>query len=291
MFLNYADSPYDKQEGNMDKNKSIVINSCGTYRLETLRELPTCRPCGRADYQLIYIAEGRGFFYFGCDEPTIVESGNMVLYRPGEFQKYIYYGADRPNVYWIHFTGAGAEEIFKRFGIDVQGNIISAGNHPDYSQAFSRIISELQLQKEFYEESAALIFMQLIMGIGRCMNETDLINGSASVVEIDLACEYFHEHYQENINIEDYIESRGMSASWFFRKFKEKMGVSPLQYILEIRLDNAKQLLRAADYSINEIATIVGYDNALYFSRLFRKHVGVPPREYRRAGKTSQTLI
>ena len=52
-----------------------------------------------------------------------------------------------------------------------------------------------------------------------------------------------------------------------------------------------KQLLRAADYSINEIAAIVGYDNALYFSRLFRKHVGVPPREYRRVGKTSQILI
>lgn len=63
--------------------------------------------------------------------------------------------------------------------------------------------------------------------------------------------------------------------------------MTPLQYLLNIRLTNAKKLLETTDYSINEIALIVGYDNALYFSRLFHKHVGVSPREYRETYRTS----
>lgn len=100
MFLNFANSPHDRAAGYMDKSIPLEINSCGTYRLLTRNRLETCRPQGRVDYQLIYIASGRGYFYFNHSlEPTIVEAGNMVLYRPGEFQKYEYYGKDHPSIY------------------------------------------------------------------------------------------------------------------------------------------------------------------------------------------------
>ena len=66
-----------------DKTRPLIVGSCGTYRLSSLPKLPTYRPRGRLDYQLIYITAGCGHFHFdNADNETIVPAGNFVLYRP-----------------------------------------------------------------------------------------------------------------------------------------------------------------------------------------------------------------
>ncbi len=282
MFLNYANSPDDKPEGNMNKNTVIEINSCGTYRLHTKPELPTFRNEGRTDYQLIFIAAGKGYFYFDENTPTVLEAGTMVLYHPNEPQRYVYYSKDHPEIYWTHFTGADIDKLFRSYGINGDKHIILSGTHPDYTHLFQMIIWELQMQKEFYKESTALYFRQLLIMVGRFNHNSALSLENVTSLEIEQAASHFHEHYNENINVEAYVESLCLSNSSFFRKFKQYTGMTPLQYILDIRLSNAKKLLETTDYSINEIALIVGYDNALYFSRLFHKHTGMSPKEYRK---------
>lgn len=283
MFINYGNSPDDKPDGNRNVETSIAVNSCGTYRLDSEPKLLTCRPNGRIDYQLIYIASGTGYFYFDGDTPAKIESGNMVLYRPEEFQKYIYFGKDRPAIYWIHFTGSDIDKIFRRHGIDPSVRTIITGTHPYYVQIFERIISELQLQQEYFEESVSLLFIQLIIAAARFSHESVLDKTSIFLEEVIQATAYFHEHYREDINIESYIESRCLGVSSFFRKFKHYTGMTPLQYLLNIRLSNAKKLLETTDHSVSEIASLTGYDNALYFSRLFHKHIGLSPREYKKS--------
>lgn len=285
MFLNFANSPADLATGYMDKNSFLKVNSCGTYRLLTRNRLETCRPQGRNDYQLIYIASGRGYFYFDhSSEPTVVEAGKMVLYRPEEFQKYEYYGKDHAGIYWIHFTGNGIAETFYRYGLDPEGNVFVSGAKSFYSQAFEQIILELQLQKEFYEESAALLLNHIIMMAGR--NQRDLLHDRCIPQrEVEEAMLYFREHYHEAINIEGFVEERGYGVRSFYRNFKKYTGLTPLQYLLEVRLANARKLLETTDFQINEIARLAGYDNALYFSRLFHRHTGVSPKEYRNAAE------
>lgn len=283
MFLNFANSPHDCSTGYMNKNIPVEINSCGTYRLLTRYKMETCRPRGRIDYQLIYVASGRGYFYFNHSlEPTIVEAGNMVLYHPEEFQKYEYYGKDHASIFWIHFTGNSIEEMFLKYGLDPDRNVLPSGTKSFYAQSFEQIILELQLQKEFYEDSAALLFSQLLMMAGRHRGE---LSNSRYVPlrEVDEVIIYFREHYHETINIESFIETKGYGVRSFFRKFRQYTGLTPLQYLLEIRLSNAMKLLETTNFQINEISRLVGYDNALYFSRLFHKHTGVSPKEYRNA--------
>lgn len=281
MFLNYANSQHDRPTGYMNKSISVEINSCGTYRLSTKNELETCRPEGRVDYQLIYIASGRGYFYFhNSIKPTIVEAGNMILYQPNEFQKYEYYGKDHANIYWIHFTGRDIDKLFLKYGLDANQTIISSGTESFYSLTFDQIILELQLQKKFFEESIVSLFSHIIMIAGRYNHE--LSHGRLIPLnEIEDVIVYFREHYQENINVENFVEARGYSVSSFFRKFKKYTGMTPLQYLLQIRLSYATKLLETTNFQINEISGLVGYDNALYFSRLFHKHTGMSPKEYR----------
>ena len=70
---------------------------CGTYKLYTRPKLPTWRPRGRLDFQLIYIAAGKAHFQIcrNSEEENIVHAGHMVLYRPKEPQKYEYYADDQ----------------------------------------------------------------------------------------------------------------------------------------------------------------------------------------------------
>ena len=73
-----------------------------------------------------------------------------------------------------------------------------------------------------------------------------------------------------------------MSVSWFIRNFREYTGSTPTQYILSLRISNAQSLLENTSCNITEIAEIVGYDNPLYFSRLFKKQSGMSPSAFRR---------
>ncbi len=81
----------------MDKSRPLIVGSCGTYRLYTRPRLPTHRPKGRLDFQLLYIASGKAHFYFDkSEQDTVITAGHMVLYRPREPQRYILWrGPDR----------------------------------------------------------------------------------------------------------------------------------------------------------------------------------------------------
>ena len=82
-----------------DLTVPIKINNCGYYRVHTGPVIETPHPEGRNDYQLLYIAAGKGHFYFkGSTKATIVEKGNMVLFRPKEPQVYYYYAKDKTEV-------------------------------------------------------------------------------------------------------------------------------------------------------------------------------------------------
>ena len=99
--------------------------------------------------------------------------------------------------------------------------------------------------------------------------------------EIDKATLYFNEHYSEDISIDEYAQNNHVSVSWFIRNFKHCTGSTPMQYILSKRIYNAEILLHNSSYNVTEIAQIVGYDNPLYFSRIFKKIKVLSPSEYR----------
>ena len=265
-----------------DIKNPLSIVSCGTYRLLSVKELPTLRPRGRLDYQLIYIASGIGHFYFRKNEDeTIIPAGTFVLFRPREYQKYIYYGSEHTEVFWIHFSGTNVKNYLRKIGITDDMHIIKTGTSMIYPEIFTNIVNEIQQKNTGYEQMIEAYFKQLLILISRNHAlECDVTN-SFIRHEVELAKQYFSEHYSEEINIENYSFSRGMSISWFIRNFKKVTNTTPLQYILLQRIANAQILLESTDYSIGEISRIVGYENQLYFSRLFTKQKGMSPKRYR----------
>lgn len=264
-----------------DKSKPLIVTSCGTYRLYTRPVLPTWRPRGRLDFQLIYIVSGKAHFHFDNKE-EIVTAGHMVLYHPKEPQKYEYYGDEQTEVYWVHFTGGDVTNILRSYGLTDDKKIFYCGSGLEYQGIFRNMIYELQMCKENYAAMLEMYLRQLFIMLQRYFISS-LKNDNIHVVEeIDKATSYFNEHYSENICIEKYAENNHVSVSWFIRNFKHCTGFTPMQYILSKRIYNAEVLLQNPTYNVTEIARIVGYDNPLYFSRIFKKVKGLSPSEYRK---------
>ena len=251
-----------------DKSKPLIVGSCGTYRLLTTPKLPTYRPRGRLDYQLIYISAGQVYFHFDNKEnETVIKAGNMVLFRPKEFQKYEYYSIDKTEVYWVHLTGSDVKNILRRYGIKDDLHYFFVGTSLEYERIYKKMISELQRCQNNYEEMLSILMRQLLICIYRELQKERKISDIYLDNEMDMATQYFTDNYSSDISIEEYASSRGMSISWFIRNFKKFTGITPMHFIVSTRISNAQLLLETTKYSISEISRIVGYDNPLYFSR------------------------
>ena len=265
----------------VDKSRPLIVASCGTYRLSSHYKLPTWWRSGRPDWQLLYVASGKAHFYIKGQE-VIVTAGNMVLYQPKQEMHYEYFGKDKPEVYWVHFTGGQVRSILKRHDVPMDNNVFYAGNSPTYGYLFKEMILELQTCRVGYEALLSMYLEQIFVLVQRSRLDKSPVVSSHLQEEMGIARRYFQEHYNEEINIEEYALSRNMSVSYFLKKFKEVTKKSPMQYILGIRISNAVSLLESTDYNVTEISTIIGYDNPLYFSRIFKKQKGVSPSDYRK---------
>ncbi len=266
-----------------DKSKPLIVGSCGTYHLYTRPKLPTYRPRGRVDFQLLYIASGIAHFYFDHNETdTIVPAGHMVLYRPREPQRYVYYGNEQTEVYWVHFTGSSVKKILQGYGITNEMRVLPTGTSLDYARIFKQMIHELQRCQTHYPEVLTLLLRQLFILIHRQLTREHTRKNDYLDAEMSLAMQFFNDNYNTEVNIEEYASARGMSVSWFIRSFKQYTHTTPMQYIVSRRITNAQMLLETTNYNITEIGQIVGYDNPLYFSRIFRKQKGISPSDYRK---------
>ena len=212
----------------------------------------------------------------------MITAGHMVLYRPKEEQKYRYYGADQTEVYWVHFTGNDVTNILREYGISDSVQVVYTGTALEYKRIFMQMIRELQMCQENYEQLLVLLLRQIFIRMQRQLSRRPKAGGGYLEMEIEAAVRHFQTHYNTALNIEEYAASRGISTSWFIRNFKEFTGFTPMQYIRTIRMSSAQSLLETTEYNVAEISDIVGYENPLYFSRIFKKQHGISPSEFRR---------
>lgn len=271
-YLNDADIEIE------DNAHALSVASCGVYRLTHHPVMPTLRPEGRRDYQLLYISSGRAFFCLDGEQQEI-PAGYMVLYRPGESQQYYYYAKDTPEVYWVHFSGYEVPQILDKIGFE-NVHVLFCGISFHYPELFRQLILELQLKRPCFEEMLCYCLQQIFTQIHRNQLEISA-DKYRNPEDMETAVHFFNEFFTQDISIEEYARKQHMSISWFIRCFKQYMGMTPMQYITSIRINRAKELLKNTNYSIQEISSLSGYENPLYFSRIFHRQTGFSPSRYR----------
>ena len=279
MFVNVA--YLGKQsEDIVDNSTPLLITAVGYYKPMTINEMFTERVRGRNDYQLLYIAAGKAHFYLDGTRHTL-QAGNMVLYRPRQMQKYRYSPCDKAEVFWVHFTGTEVETLLEKYGFCKEKNVFFGGTQSNFNMLFSQMIKELQLRRSNYSTLLSMYFEQILISAKRYFEDSQ--NASNFIMlEVEKATNYFNTNYSKPISVSSYAASRGISAGWFINNFKKINKVTPAQYLINLRITNAIELLIRSNKNITEIANAVGIEDSLYFSRIFKSHIGMSPSDYRK---------
>lgn len=148
---------------------------------------------------------------------------------------------------------------------------------------FDRLLLEVENKAFNYELVCKSILILFITHIIR--NTTSSLFIEESQEKINLECmkikNYIDAHYSQNITLDFLSDLSYMNKFHLVHTFTKEIGVSPINYVITRRIQEAKNLLATTNYSIRDIASIVGFSNSSYFSQMFRKVSGMSPKSYR----------
>ncbi len=272
----------------VDHSVPLLITSAGNIRPRSARKFYTTRPEGREDYQLIYIADGCAHFRFSEDGPDmVVEKGNMVLFWPGQYQHYKLYSAEYGEFYWVHFTGGSVEKLIVKNKIEPERiYTLRPECMQDLRQELGRLFREIMLRRPGFEQMAVSLLMSIFVRLGRGVVREDNKETDCDLRNrLEQSVAYIHSHYTENISIRTLAAMEYLSDSRYREVFRETFGMPPSEFIIWLRLSQACELLQVTDLSVAQVAERCGYQDPLYFSRLFYKKIGTSPQSYRKNSK------
>jgi len=135
------------------------------------------------------------------------------------------------------------------------------------------------LENGLFTAKETLAYIEQTLARNRCL-------GSETQRMVRKVMAYIHEHYAEPISREDMASYVGVSARHLTRCFNQEVGVSPITYLNRYRVKQAKRLLESGDKTITEIAEAVGFSSSTYFSDVFRREMGLSPRDYQRGQRS-----
>ena len=229
-------------------------------------------------YQLIYISRGKGLFFKSPDEYTEISQGDMILLRPGVWHSYKPCQHTGWQEYWIGFNG----DIMKmRFSKDIAGkDIFRLGVREDIIELFMKAISIAEREQPMYQNVLACI-AEMILAMTLYYDKNNPANTNIQLRSIRQAQAIIRENLTTDITPEDIARQINMSYSWFRKSFKEHTGISPVHYILSLRIKKAKELLAETDMSIKEITYKLRFSSTAYFTTVFKRFAHTTPSDYR----------
>jgi transcriptional regulator GlxA family with amidase domain len=146
-------------------------------------------------------------------------------------------------------------------------------------QMTKRMANELQNRISGYKSVCVLTLADLIIFLSRKAARHNIASHSETLAET--LC-YMEKNYTENISLEKLSRIAGLSPRNFQRLFKNYMGLSPFNHLINIRLQHAKKLLEESALNISEIADATGFGDSAYFARQFKKTFRISPTEHRK---------
>jgi len=100
---------------------------------------------------------------------------------------------------------------------------------------------------------------------------------------------HVEENFRQHLTLESLAIKIHLAPAYLSRKFKEYFGLAPIDYVVRLRLEEAAYYLQSTTQSVQDIATLVGYDSLFHFSRIFKRHYGLSPRDYRNRLRLSKS--
>lgn len=254
-------------------------------------------------FDLIYVTSGQ-LFMEENKQPFTLKVGQFLILPPTRLHRGTKCCTQETTFYWLHFYTTGdfyfgnqpvydsniiqksAQQFQKEefhVSLPQYGNI-SLERQQQMAEDLEAItqvrINKKKNTKRFYDSDISQIkHQQLFFSILTYLCDSRSTSPQKNVAE-DIF-DYFIAHYQENIQLKFLSLKYSFHPIHIIRCIKKKYGISPIQLLMRIRIDKAKQLLTETNDTINQISTKIGFNDSAYFSKQFKQKLHITPSAYR----------
>ncbi|WP_419888373.1 AraC family transcriptional regulator [Neobacillus niacini] len=235
-----------------------------------------------ADYtEIIFIEQGRGDFILE-DSHFVGKTGDLIILNPLSDLK-VKSCMDNPlNGISICFSNLHINGKQKGFLIESTDlPIINLQEEKKEIHSYLKVIlNEYSIKHVGYQDIISSILQTVVIKVTRLLKNVDHHPSFSSMcLEVK---KYIEENFRQELTLNDLANLVYVSPFHLVHIFKEEVGLPPIQYMIQCRIEEAKRLLEYSDLSVREIASLIGYENANYFNLLFKKMTGSPPGKFRR---------
>jgi AraC-like DNA-binding protein len=235
-------------------------------------------------YKIHLIFEGKGLYRLGS-QTFELETGQLFLTTPDTVAHYI---ADETHPWtyaWFAFEGLSVKAYLQRAGLSAQSPVIKLSAE---GLATSKVLIESMMGTDpnhFGKDLVLMGFLYQLLGllIGSAPSDANSEVSSIKTLYLESAMAYVQMNYSRKMTCEEMASHIGIHRKYLARLFKENLRTSPQAYLIDYRMEKAKQLLEETYLSVSEVAVSVGYHDPLVFSKTFKKHVGKSPTVFKKS--------
>lgn len=242
-------------------------------------------PASRNHYLFHYIISGTGTLMAddssGRTQTYHIKSGQGFLLFPGQIAAH---SSDEnlPWEYtWLEFDGLRVREMLEIAGLSKDSPIYRASS----KDLRMNMMNEMLYIAEHADESPFHLIGHLYLFLDYLTKSSNTMKmkqgGRQKDFYIKEALSFIEQNFQNDISVEDIAACRGLNRSYFGKIFRDAMGKSPQEFLMNYRMAKAAELLKLTQLSIGDIGNAVGYPNQLHFSRAFKNIYGISPRDWR----------
>ena len=270
-------------------NENFIDLSMYQYGYEQCEPGHSFGPVTRNHYLFHYIISGTGTLMAdnakGETQTYHIKSGQGFLIFPGQINTYF---ADKtlPWEYvWIEFDGLRVKEALDLTGLSPNAPVYRPHSKDTREQMMNEMLYIIHHAREtpFHLIGHLYLFLDYLTQSAKIT--VPVQSSKMSDYYIKEAINYIEQNFQNNITIEDIAAVCGINRSYFGKIFRNSIGRSPQEFLMNYRMVKATELLKLTSLSIAEIGSAVGYENQLHFSRAFKTVYGISPREWRNRHK------
>lgn len=231
--------------------------------------------------ELFYVTGGLGQFQIE-DQLYPVSTNDLIIINPNVIHTEVSLNSN-PLEYIV--VGADGLELETIDGTDNHYRIINCKNFRDRTLfSLQQMLKEMENKALGYETVCQDLMEILVISLFRQTNfSTSLAPVKKNSTRLcKMVRRYIDAHYKENITLDSLVELTHVSKYYLVHTFTKEYGISPINYAVARRIEEAKQLLKNDDYTLSFISQMLGYSSQSYFSQIFKKNVGLSPNEYRK---------
>ena len=266
----------------VDSEYFILVNSAGYIDNESESSDGTGK-----GYLLLYLEQGELSATLR-DEEHILCSGQAIIFSPDTFYKIKNtFGNGSSIYYFVSFTGRFAGTVLNSCSIATEA-VMDIGTGNGFTDNFERLFRDFE---EFSENRDIALFdflapshlLKTIADLKKASNR--VVHKYLSSNRIQKSVEYIKRHYSLPLTVEEIAAKHHFSPSYFRKLFKESTGLSPLEYVTDLRIGHACQMLLGGTALVEEVAQRCGFMSISYFGKVFRKSTGLSPTQYRKINR------